>query len=329
MIEASGDGETRRQAAADWVLRLRAPDCDEADWQAFEGWLQAAPDSREAFDDAMSLWLSLDQGPKYATRAASSPRRRAPVRPQFGAPVAWAGGALAAGLALAVMIAPGLVTSPVTQTTYATAKAERRSVQLADGTRIDLGGGSRITVKMSRLKREVEMAEGEVAFNVTHDARRPFVVKTADRTVEDLGTEFNIRARRDELAVTVRRGSVQVAPLVGGHGDSVALVVGQRLRHSVGAVVSQVDQVSADDVFAWRQGRLIYRDQPLQTVVDDLNQYFPTPIRVDPRAAALRFSGVLTVDAEEATVRRLAMLLPVSDSRRDGEIMLKSRGDSH
>jgi transmembrane sensor len=327
MIEASCDGEMRRQAAADWVLRLRSPDCDEADWQAFEGWLQAAPDSREAFDDAMSLWLSLDQGPKYPVRLAS-PRRRAPVRPQFGAPVAWAGGALAAGLAVAVMIAPGLITSPVTQTTYTTARAERRTVQLADGTRIDLGGGSRITVKMTRMKREVEMSQGEVAFNVTHDARRPFMVKTADRTVEDLGTEFNIRARGDQLAVTVRRGSVQVAPLSGGRGDPVALVVGQRLRHSVGAEASLVDRVSADDAFAWRQGRLIYRDQPLQTVVDDLNQYFPTPIRLDPRAAALRFSGVLTVDAEEPTVRRLAMLLPVSDSRRDGAIILKSRGDS-
>ena len=326
MNNDSGDHASLRTAAADWVQRLRSPDSDEADWRAFEGWLQDAPDSRAAFDEAMGIWLSLDRGPRLVAETPARVRR--PAQPQYAAPVAWAGGALAASLALAVLAAPMLIPAAVTQTTYATAKAERRSVMLADGTRLDLGGGSRLTVRLSRLRREVDMGEGEVAFNVVHDAQRPFVVRAADRRIEDLGTEFDVRNRRDELAVTVRRGSVQVAPPAGGSGQAVSLVVGQRLRHSIGAADSSVDRVAADDAFAWRQGRLIYRDQPLQAVVDDLNQYFPVPIRIDgPRAAKLRFSGVLTIDSEAATVRRLSMLLPLVDTGGKGEIVLKSGGD--
>ena len=327
MNNDSADRASLRTAAADWVQRLRSADCDEADWRAFEGWLQDAPDSRAAFDEAMGIWLSLDRGPRLVAPAPARARR--PTQPQYAAPVAWAGGALAACLALAVLVAPTLIPSPVTQTTYATGKAERRSVVLADGTRIDLGGGSRLTVRMSRLRREVDMGEGEVAFNVVHDAGRPFVVLTADRKIEDLGTEFDVRYRRDQLAVTVRRGSVEVAPPAGGRGDTVSLAVGQRLRHNIGAPSSSVEQVAADDAFAWRQGRLIYRDQPLQAVVDDLNQYFPIPIRLEgPRTAEIRFSGVLTIDSEAATVRRLSMLIPVVSADGKSEIVLKSGGDS-
>ncbi len=325
MIRDSADGASLRAAAADWVQRLRSPDCDEADWHAFEGWLQAAPDSRAAFDEAMGIWLSLDRGPRPIV--APPTRRRRPAQPQYAAPAAWAGGALAASVALAVLVAPSLIPSPVSQTTYATGHGERRSVLLADGTRIDLGGGSRLTVRMSRQRREVEMAEGEAAFSVVHDAQRPFRVHAADRSIEDLGTEFDVRSRRGQLDVTVRRGSVRVAPSTGEGGEAVSLVVGQRLRHNVGAAGSTVDQVHADDAFAWRQGRLIYRDQSLQAVVDDLNQYFPTPIRLEgAQIATLRFSGVLTIDSEATTVRRLSMLLPIVETDGKGEIVLRSGG---
>ena len=327
MTSDSGDQGSLRTAAADWVQRLRSPDADEADWRAFEVWLQDAPDSRGAFDEAMGIWLTLDRGPRAPIPMTT--RVRKPATPQYAAPVAWAGGAVAASLAVGALLAPSLVPATVTQVSYATAKAERRTVMLADGTRIDLGGGSRLTVRMSRQKREVDMGEGEVAFNVVHDAQRPFVVRTADRRIEDLGTEFDIRHRRGQLDVTVRRGSVQVAPSVSGSGDSYALVVGQRLRHNVGAGGSSVEKVAADDAFAWRQGRLIYRDQPLQAVVDDLNQYFPVPIRLEgQRLASLRFSGVLTIDSEAATVHRLSSLLPVVSEGGKGEIVLKSGGDS-
>ena len=325
MIKDSVDRASLRTAAADWVQRLRSPDCDEADWRAFEGWLQDAPDSRAAFDEAMGIWLSLDRGPRPIVAPLSRAPR--PVQAQYAAPAAWAGGALAASLALAVLIAPSLMRPTTSQTTYATGHGERRTVQLADGTRIDLGGGSRLTVRMSKQRREVDLAEGEAAFSVVHDAARPFRVRAADRSIEDLGTEFDVRSRRDQLDVTVRRGSVRVAPAAGAGGEAVSLAVGQRLRHNVGAAGSVVDQVRADDAFAWRQGRLIYRDQSLQAVVEDLNQYFPTPIRLEGgRAASLRFSGVLTLDSEAATVRRLAMLLPLVETSGKDEIVLRSGG---
>jgi transmembrane sensor len=144
--------------------------------------------------------------------------------------------------------------------------------------------------------------------------------------VSDIGTEFDIRRGRDELSVTVLRGMVRVGPLGDPSGPSTLLGAGRQLRHQLGAQVSTVAAVSAEDAFAWKRGRLIYRDQPLATVVEDLNRDFPEPLRIDEgRVAAIRFTGVITVDDEPATIRRLTALLPVSATPSNGAIVLAAR----
>jgi transmembrane sensor len=174
--------------------------------------------------------------------------------------------------------------------------------------------------------RELTLTDGEAAFAVAHDASRPFTVVVGDRQVRDLGTEFDVKRGRDELAVTVLQGVVSVRPLGDAPGATTTLGAGRQLRHAWGAQTSSVALVSAEDAFAWKTGRLIYRDQPLAAVVEDLNRYFPEPLRLqDGRAGAIRFTGVLTVDAEPATIRRLTALLPVSATTSNGAIVLAAR----
>jgi transmembrane sensor len=80
--------------------------------------------------------------------------------------------------------------------------------------------------------------------------------------------------------------------------------------------------VSADDAFGWRSGRLIYRDRPLSEIAADLNRYGESQVRLDGPASSMRFSGVLTIDDQQQMVRRLAALLPLSETRQDGVITL-------
>ncbi|HET6970623.1 MAG TPA: iron dicitrate transport regulator FecR, partial [Phenylobacterium sp.] len=59
-------------------------------------------------------------------------------------------------------------------------------------------------------------------------------------------------------------------------------------------------------------------------VVADLNQQFPTPIRVeDPSLAAEPISGVLVLDNQDAVIRRLALLVPISTVRSDAGLVLR------
>lgn len=321
-------------------MRLRAPEAGEDDWLAFETWLAESPDARPAFDEAMAIWLLSDRLREDDLEPVRrAPRGRgAPGRTRAGGMATLGLGGLGLG-GLGVAIAAVVVVSlysrapptvhpagPTPAVTYATTAGERRSVTLADGTRLDLGAASRVVVSLDAHARQVAMAGGEVAFSVIHDPARPFTVTIGDRSVRDIGTEFDIRKAGPRIQVTVKHGEVTVAPTGGGAEAPIALSAGRQLLHDEVTGTSSVRAVQADEVFAWKQGRLIYRDQPLRVVVEDLNRYFPHAVRIDDeRVAAMRFTGVLAVDGEDATIRRLVALMPIEASRVGDNVILKAR----
>ena len=327
--------EGTRADAAGWVVRLTAAEAGEGEWLAFAAWLEATPGGREAYDAALALWLLADQAGaddgRQDRRGGAS--RGAPLLSRFGGMAALGlgglGAAISAAFVLTLHTAPALQASrPATAAplVYAAAPGQRRSVVLADGTALELNGGSRVEVVLDAHQRRVVMSEGEVAFAVVHDPNRPFAVSIGDRQVRDLGTEFDIRRAGGKIRVTVRKGAVEVASNGTSAETPIALGAGRQLLHDEVTGASSVRSVSADEVFAWKQGRLIYRDQPLRVVVDDLNRTFPHAVRIEgERVAALRFTGVLAVDGEEATIRRLVALLPISATRVGDETVLKAR----
>jgi transmembrane sensor len=327
-------------AAADWVVRLQARDAGEAEWLAFEAWLGAAPDARRAYDAAMSVWLladAVDQGEvERPRRGLATPALGGPGARTWGLRT-W--GALGLGAASLAVVAVTVTWSPMTskreptpaatEQVYATARGERRTVRLADGSEIDLSGDSRVAIGLAPSQRRVTMTRGEAAFSVTHDPRRPFTVSVGDREIRDLGTEFDVRLAGPQIRVQVRQGLVEVSARDHRADAPIALSAGRQLLHDEGSDVSTVRSVTIADVFAWKEGRLIYRDQPLGVVVSDLNRYFPHAVRIEgARTAALRFTGVLAVDGEEATIRRLVALLPISATRVNGAMVLKVRDDA-
>jgi transmembrane sensor len=308
-----------RSLAADWVVRLHEEGADEGDWLAFEAWLNASAGHRAAFDSAEALWTEINTRAEEIAEALEHDARE---RGRWWARTA--SGALAAAAIIALLAPFGARLMPVPSVAYATETGQRRSLQLADGSRVDLNSGSSIRVTVGRGRRDVVMNDAEAAFDVVHDPAHPFIIHAGDQTIQVVGTQFDVSHRDGMISVTVRRGVVQVASREGG--APVALTPGQQLRHYEGANGSVVAQVSADDAFAWRQGRLICRDEALSDVAANLNHAFRTPIRIaDNQTAALRFSGVLTVDDEASTLKRLTSLLPLSATPSEGVIVLRAR----
>lgn len=321
MINAWRHGDdARREDAAAWVVRLEAGDLGEAEAAAFDAWLSASPTNAAAFDAALAVSHA------YAAAAdevalALSQRRPAPARPTNRRALVGFG-LMAAAAALAVVVVPE-ISGPETQT-YATAKGERRTVELADGSTVDLNGGARMSVSLGRDGRRVTLAEGQAVFDVAHDARRPFTVAAGDRTIRVVGTQFDVRRLGGKVSVTVARGAVEVRPADGAAGKAYRLHPGQRLDHVEGAAATRVAVAEPDEVLAWRSGRLVYRQQPLSDVIADLNQQFATPIRLDdPILAATPISGVLVLDDQDAVIRRLALLVPISAVRSDAGVVLR------
>jgi transmembrane sensor len=328
-------GAVAAEQAAEWFARLQGEDAGGDEWLAFEGWL-ADPAHAAAYERVEALWISLDEDAPAiraaldAPATAAAPRRAIPRRSAARGPTrrTWlaAGGALAASLAAGVFVVANWQAPGEPAQIYHTAAGEVRDIVLSDGTKIKLNGASSMVVRLGREARRVEMADAEATFDVAHDPKRPFLIAVGDREVRVVGTEFNVKHHDGETALTVRRGVVEVRPAGSPTAPPTRLTVGQQLRHRNGQDHATVSVVEPDSAFAWTQGQLVYRDAPLSEVAADLSRRFARPVRAaDAATAAMRFTGVLVIDNEDAVLRRLEAYAPVKAEAVRGATLLRRR----
>ncbi|MDR3512979.1 MAG: FecR domain-containing protein [Caulobacteraceae bacterium] len=325
-------GEEREEQAVAWLVRLNSGEAGADDWRALEDWLAADPANLAAYERVEMLWADLGDEAEDLRRSLDAadpgPTVVPLVRPQRPAPRApalrWA-----AAAALAIVAGGAGLFAYVhgRPTDYRTAPGQIQHIALADGSRIDLNGASRLAVGFDRAARRVKMDDAEASFDVTKDPSRPFLISAGAQRIRVVGTAFDVIHHGGELVVTVRRGVVEVARSgEGGQVSDVARVpAGFQLVRRAGEAGTVIRAVDPDEAFAWREGRLIYHDRSLAAVVGDLNRAFPVPIEVQGPARDLRFSGVLVLDDETAVIRRLQAFLPVDAHRSQDEIVLNSR----
>ena len=297
--------------AAQWVVRAMSAEVSDDELMALTAWLEASPEHLEAYARAEAVWdasAGLAQtsvaevaGTVIPFREATD-KRPAPVRSLW----LYGGGLLAASLVAAVALRPH--DTPHWQS-FATARGEHRAVVLADGSQAHLNSDTRIRVDMSSSSRRIELEQGEIALSVIHDSARPFEVVAADAVVRDIGTQFDVRKGPDAVLVTVREGRVSLA----GNGTAATEIgAGQQAAYVKDKGVAEVRSVQADDAFAWQNGRAIYHDVPLGTVVSDLNRYLDRPLVVRGTTADIKVTAVITLDSEAKIVKALEAFVPVT-----------------
>jgi transmembrane sensor len=313
-----------------WLVRVQSDRATADDWAELTAWLETSEDHVEAFDRAERLSAEIEDnvasiaaGIKPASSVVLPFARRAKSPAPSRAPWAAAVGMAAAAAILTVVATPALKRSYHGRpTVYRTAVGETRDLALADGSHVRMDGASSMTVWLGWRTRTIDLAQAQVSFDVAKDPRRPFVVEVGDQQVRVVGTEFNIRREEGTVAVTVRRGTVEVRQPSLGTSATVRLTAGDELRHVEGATTSSATRVNADAAFAWTAGRMVCDREPLSRIVAELNRRYSIPIRVGKAAGAKQFSGVLELGDQAVLVRRLADYLSLTVRRTDREIAL-------
>lgn len=293
MTDRRDDIETQ---AVGWVIRLRDAGADE--WAAFTDWLEADPAHGAAYEEAALAeqdWEGMAPPERVAPKSHPAAR---PLTRRF-----FLGTGIAA--ALAGVIALGTLQ---TQGTYAieTAAGERRTVELADGSRVDLNGNSRVLLDRSD-PRVATLERGEALFTVVHNDSDPFEVRTGDVLLRDMGTVFNVLRDGETLDVAVAEGVVEYNP----GRTAVTLRAGMALRRRSDGV-PEVAQRPAEAITGWRDGRLTYSATTIGAVANDLTRNLGVPVHAAPEVAGRPFTGVIRVDDGAETIQRAAQLMGVS-----------------
>ncbi len=307
------DGSVAEQAAA-WFLRLNDPSCSDADRRSFDAWLDASERHVEEYRRIQHLWRRLDG------LAGSRPT---------GRPVGRAGriAAFMAALALGIGLLIGQrVGSPPagTEETIATAVGETRKVALTDGTTVDLNADSRLVVAFDAETRRIRVEHGEAVFAVAADPARPFEVRAGIGILRDIGTTFDVAMAGAGVTVGVIEGAVEVR--LAGSDERAVIGGGERIVYSP-AGLSRSGRFDGEAATAWRSGRFVFREMPLNEVVEQLNRHHPRKtVLADARLARLRVSGAFRITDREGLLTAIEALYPVRCEEADTETRLVSRG---
>ncbi|HBX20891.1 MAG TPA: anti-sigma factor [Porphyromonadaceae bacterium] len=150
---------------------------------------------------------------------------------------------------------------------------------LDDGTSVWLNSKSTLDYPLhfSDDRRLVRLS-GEGYFDVTHDPDRPFIVETAEYTVQVLGTEFNVRAYdyQHTFEASLLQGSVLIKAL--NTADELLLEPDQRAITENGNL--QVTTFHKDE-FLWREGILFIDNKTISEILVILEQYYDIHFIID------------------------------------------------
>ncbi|MGC3891456.1 FecR domain-containing protein [Pseudomonas urmiensis] len=183
-----------------------------------------------------------------------------------------------------------------------TATGERRTLQLADGSRLQLNTASAVNLEIIEGLARVQLLEGEIAL----DSVGPVQVSLPQGLAVATRASFCVRLQAQGCLVSVSQGHVSLQPL---RGAPVQLHSGQQALLSS----SGVGPTRAFDgqLPGWRQGLLIVDNQPLGDFLRELDRYRPGLLRWDPLLERLAVTGTFQLDDSERILALLAASLPL------------------
>lgn len=294
-----------------------------AEQAALNAWAGSSAQAREEIAEIREAWLAVGLAAEDPTvralrrsvRLETGLDRPATRRPRH-LDRRW----LVGGLTLAaagVVAGAVLVDHPRTETYAAPPHAVAR-LTLADGSRVILSPGGRLTVRLSRQARTLALIDGDAFFDVSHDPRRPFTVAVSDRTLTVLGTRFNVAGGR-RLTVSLAQGSLRVSQ---AGAPDVLLRPGERYLSAPGGGRAESGDVASDA--SWTSGRLVFADAGLVEVAERLSRAAGRKVILgDPALADLRLSGSVRIERLDDVRTALEVALPVKTRMTpDGNLVI-------
>jgi len=308
MGTVNGSRDAVVDEAIAWHLALDDAGADE--WRQFVAWLEADPAHAEAYDrltlddDALSPDLIEVAFPPPAPPA---PRRRAWLR--YGGV---GGGIVAAAAAAWLTLLPATAPSSAPYV-IETQPGVHRSVKLADGSRVEMNGNTRIALDRAQPRRAT-LERGEAIFRVVHHPDQPFELRSGAVTLRDVGTVFNVIRAGPRFRVAVAEGAVLYQP----EQDAVPLKQGMVLVAHEGENRVTISHVDTDSVGGWSHGHLDFRNTTLDVVAEDVARSIGTPVAVAPALAGQYFTGTLRLNRPPDEVLRSLASLADASLQRDG-----------
>jgi transmembrane sensor len=167
--------------------------------------------------------------------------------------------------------------------TIHTGKGDQYALVLPDGSKVWLNALSSLRFPVAFLGNERRVSvTGEAHFEIAHLASKPFKVDIssgsqglARRTVEVLGTSFNINAYEDEASIrtTLLEGAVKVAE----NEKIMTINPGRQVKMEKGELIL-VNNPDLEETMAWKNGRFHFENADIRTIMRNIGRWYDVDV---------------------------------------------------
>lgn len=310
--DAIAPGSAAAEQAIAWMVKLQSGTARPGDVQAWQRWRAEHPDHQRAWARLEAVGRRVQSLPSalaHATLESSIERPRGIKRRTVLK-------------SIAILLATGTLALagrewPLWQqlvADYSTGIGERRTVLLADGSRVALNTDTAIDASFDAERRVLHLRRGEILVTTAPDPAlqyRPFIVHTAHGRMRALGTRFLVHEQGDGTLVSVFEGGVEVRAQ--NSGMTIQVPAGRQVRFNQDAIDRM--QAADPDRAAWTEGALVVKRMPLAVLCQELQRYRVGYLGCDERAGALAISGVFPLEDTDRILAALEQTLPVTVER--------------
>lgn len=164
-------------------------------------------------------------------------------------------------------------------------------VILSDGTRVWLNAGSRLEYPEAFVGgcRRVRLV-GEAYFEVEKDEHKPFIVRLQKAEIKVLGTNFNVKdfAEERRTVTTLMEGRAELSVC----GRKMVIRPNQQVCYFPDEDRLDVKKVEAVDFMAWKEGKFVFRDEPLEYIMETIARWYNVQVfYLNPNVKSIPFSG--------------------------------------
>lgn len=296
-------------------------------------WIESSAENRKYYEEVKNIWDASDDRMDYANIDESGAyekvmRRIKPVYPRKDFWFIWQ--KVAAILFLPLLLGSGLWTifnsgremaipNDIVYNEIHAAFGTRSQLRLSDSTIVWLNSGSTLKypVRFDHNERKVYLS-GEAYFEVESDETKPFIVQTPTLQIRATGTKFNINEYCDNPVseVTLVSGKITVNEYNNLSNDYFLISELKPNQYLSFNKQTKEKHITNEDVaryVAWKDGKLIFRNDPLEKVLSKLSVIFN--VEIDLRGEQLknyRYHATFQDESLEEILKLLKLSAPLS-----------------
>lgn len=229
-------------------------------------------------------------------------------------------GAAAAGVAIAGLVLPPLLTTEA----HATERGEVKLVPLEGGSSVTLNTDSHLAIRKRGDVRLVELTRGEAYFHIAAGQSPRTDIKLGSHVLRAATGSFAVRRLADDRSeITIQRGDLRLEATA---RDSVPLPQGARIE--VGGTRPTVQPMKLHDIdraLMWREGKLAFEGETLAEAARSFARYGGPSILIEDAAlAAEPVTGLFASNDPRGFSQAVALALGARvEARPEGLMILR------